>query len=220
LRTLHDRHLYGIIDLGYVPRLRDCNRIAQQMIKGGVDVIQLRGKGKSMDELSDVAAALHKITSRCSIPLIVNDHAEVARKVGVDGVHVGQDDDSIEVARSKAGREVLVGKSTHSLEQARAAQCEGADYIGFGPIFATPTKPDYPPIGLSDIKNVHGDISLPIFCIGGIKLDNLKDVIAAGAQRIAIVSGLLRAPDIIEYARTCKRLLLEIKHQTPNIEHS
>jgi len=177
------------------------------MIEGGVDLIQLRGKNKSIDELADIAAALHEITSRSSMPLIVNDHAEVARKASVEGVHVGQDDDSIQVARRKTGRTVLVGKSTHSLEQARAARAEGADYIGFGPIFATPTKPDYAPIGLSEVKNVHSDVTVPIFCIGGIKLDNLEEIIAAGAQRVAIVSGLLKASDIIEYARACKKLL-------------
>src|SRR5216117_2789520 len=219
MRPLHDCRLYGIIDLGYVER-RDAARIMEQMIEGGVDLIQLRGKNKSIDELVDLAAELHELTAKSFTPLIVNDHAEIAARVPVEGVHVGQDDHSIEIVRQKSDHEILVGKSTHSLEQARAAQREGADYIGFGPIFATPTKPDYAPIGLSDIKNVHGDISLPIFCIGGIKLDNLKDVIAAGAQRISIVSGLLSAPDIIEYARTCKRLLLEIKHQTPYIEHS
>jgi thiamine-phosphate pyrophosphorylase len=220
LRTLHDCHLYGIIDLGYVRLIPDCNRIAQQMIEGGVDLIQLRGKGKPIDDLANVATALHEITSRFSIPFIVNDHAEVVRKVSAEGVHVGQDDDSIKVARRKAGRKVLVGKSTHSVEQARAAQREGADYIGFGPIFATPTKPDYTPIGLSQIKKVHSDVNVPIFCIGGIKLDHLKEVIAAGAQRVAIVSGLLKAPDIVEYARACKRLLLEIEHRTSNIQYS
>jgi thiamine-phosphate pyrophosphorylase len=147
------------------------------------------------------------LTARSFTPLIVNDHAEVASKVPLEGVHVGQDDDSIEVVRRKAGRPVVVGKSTHSLGQARAAQREGADYIGFGPIFATPTKPDYRPIGLEEINRVHLDVSLPIFCIGGIKIDNLEQVIAAGAHRIAIVSGLLKAPDIVEYARACKKLL-------------
>ena len=93
------------------------------------------------------------------------------------------------------------------MEQAIAAQREGADYIGFGPIFATPTKPEYKPIGLADIKRVHADVTLPIFCIGGIKIDNLAEVIAAGARRVAIVSGLLKATDIAEYARECKRLL-------------
>src|SRR5947199_477006 len=177
------------------------------MIEGGVDLIQLRGKNKSIDELADIAAALHEITSRSSMPLIVNAHAEVARKASVEGVHVGQDDDSIQVARRKTGRTVLVGKSTHSLEQARAARAEGADYIGFGPLFATPTKPDYSPIGLSEIENVHQAVRIPIFCIGGIKLDNLPKVIEAGAQRVVIVSGLLQATDTVAYARAAKQLL-------------
>jgi thiamine-phosphate pyrophosphorylase len=202
--TLHDCHLYGIIDLGYVEKSNAVS-IAQAMIKGSVDLIQLRGKKQSIDELVELATALHKLTSRSSTPLIVNDHAEIARRVPVEGVHVGQDDDSIEVARRKAGRAVVVGKSTHSLEQARAAQREGADYLGFGPIFATPTKPDYEPIGLKDIKRAHLDVNLPIFCIGGIKIDNLEQVIAAGGQRVAIVSGLLNAPDIAEYARMVKQ---------------
>ena len=97
---------------------------------------------------------------------------------------------------------------------------EGADYIGFGPIFATPTKPDYSPIGLSGIKKVHADVNLPIFCIGGINLENLDRVIAAGAQRVAIVSGLLKAANITEYACKVKHLLLDSKHQRLNVKHS
>ncbi len=197
--------LYGIVDLNYV-NAANALRVTEAMLEGDVDLIQLRGKQKSLDELTDLAAELHKITSRSSIPLIVNDHAEIARRLPVEGVHVGQDDDPIAVVREKAGRNVIVGKSTHTLAQAIAAQSEGADYIGFGPIFATPTKPDYKPIGLADIKCVHVDVTLPIFCIGGIKIDNLEQVIAAGARRAVIVSGLLQAEDVAEYARTAKRL--------------
>jgi len=195
------------VDLSYV-NTADAAGITEAMIEGGVDLIQLRGKQRSIDELVDLAAQLHKVTSRFSTPLIVNDHAEIAAKVPVEGVHVGQDDDSIDVARKKTGRNLFIGKSTHNFEQAVAAQHEGADYIGFGPIFATPTKPDYQPIGLKQIESVHRNVALPIFCIGGIKMHNLEQVIAAGARRIAIVSGLLKAPDIAEYARACKKLLI------------
>lgn len=188
--------------------MADAPRVAEAMIEGNVDLIQLRGKQQTMTELVDLASELHKITSRSSTPLIVNDHAEVAAKVPVEGVHVGQDDEPIETVRKKVGRAIIVGKSTHSFEQAIVAQREGADYIGFGPIFATPTKPDYTPIGLGDIKRVHVDVTLPIFCIGGIKSDNLEQVVAAGAQRVVIVSGLLKAADIAEYARSCKKLLI------------
>ena len=204
--NLNDARLYGIIDLGYVEE-SDVTHVAEQMIEGCVDMIQLRGKGKSLDELTGYAARLHEITARSSTPLIVNDHAEIARRVPVEGVHVGQDDVLIEVARRKVGRAVLIGKSTHSLEQALAAQREGADYIGFGPIFATPTKPDYAPIGLTNIRRVYAEINLPIFCIGGINIDNLQSVIDAGAKRVVMVSALLKAHSIADYARCATEML-------------
>jgi len=201
-----EARLYGIVDLGYMEE-SDVARVAQQMVEGGVDLIQLRGKGKSLDELASCAARLHELTAKSSTPLIVNDHAEIAREIPVEGVHVGQDDDPIKVERRKAGRQIVVGKSTHSLEQALAAQCEGADYIGFGPIFATPTKPDYPPIGLTDIKQVHAEVNLPIFCIGGINIDNLQTVIDAGAKRVVMVSALLKARSVVDYARCATDML-------------
>jgi thiamine-phosphate pyrophosphorylase len=206
MRTLYECRLYGIVDLGYIGE-SEAARVVEQMIKSGVDLIQLRGKEKPLDELADYAARLHELTARSSTPLIVNDHAEIASQIPVEGVHVGQDDDSIEVARRKAGREIVVGKSTHSVEQALAAQREGADYIGFGPIFATPTKPDYPPIGLSDIGRVHAEVNLPIFCIGGINIDNLQSVIDAGAKRVVMVSALLKAHSIVDYARCATDML-------------
>ncbi len=203
---LSNCRLYGILDLSYIDLL-DAPRVARSMVAGNIDLIQLRGKQQPFERLVELAGELHEITAQASVPLIVNDYAEVASRVAVEGVHVGQDDDTVTAVRAKVGRPIIVGKSTHSLEQAIAAQHEGAGYIGFGPIFATPTKPDYEPIGLKDIKQVYADVGLPIFCIGGIKLDNLAELIAAGARRVAIVSGLLKAPDIAAYARACKRLL-------------
>jgi len=206
MRPLHDCRLYGIVDLGYVER-GDAARIVQQMVEGGVDLIQLRGKNKSIGELVELSKELHELTAKSSTPLIVNDYTEVARGTPVEGVHVGQDDDSIEIVRERVVRHILVGKSTHSLAQARAAQGEGADYIGFGPIFATPTKPDYAPIGLENMKRVHEEVNLPIFCIGGINIDNLQSVIDAGAKRVVMVSALLKAHNIVDYARCAVDML-------------
>jgi len=203
---LHDCRLYGIIDLGYVER-GNAARTVKQMIEGGVDLIQLRGKNESIAELADLAADLHELAAKSFTPLIVNDHAEIAARVAVEGVHVGQDDDAVEIVRQKAARDILVGKSTHSLAQARAALGEGADYIGFGPIFATPTKPDYAPIGLEAIRRVHEEVELPIFCIGGINIDNLQSVIDAGAKRVVMVSALLKAHNIVDYARCVTDML-------------
>src|ERR1043166_7814246 len=114
MRALRECRLYGIIDLGYIDN-RECVRIANEMIRGGTDLIQLRGKNKSINELVDLAGQLHEITFPSGTPLIVNDYAEVAALVPVEGVHIGQDDDAIAVARAKAERSILVGKSTHSL---------------------------------------------------------------------------------------------------------
>ena len=206
MRPLHDCRLYGIIDLGYVETC-DAARTVEQMIEGGVDLIQLRGKKQSIGELVDLATELHDFIVKFSAPLIVNDHAEIARRVPIEGVHVGQDDDPIAIVRQKAARDILIGKSTHSLAQARAAQAEGANYIGFGPIFATPTKPDYTPIGLEEIRRVHAEVNLPIFCIGGINIDNLQSVIDAGAKRVVMVSALLKAQNIVDYARCATDML-------------
>ena len=206
MTSLNECRLYGIIDFGYVER-RDAARIVEQMIEGGVDLIQLRAKEKSISELMELSAELHELTVQSFTPLIVNDYAEIARQVPVEGVHVGQDDDPIEIVRQKAARELLVGKSTHSLEQAGAAQREGADYIGFGPVFETPTKPNYPAIGLQNIRRVHADVNLPIFCIGGINIDNLQSVIDAGAKRVVMVSALLKAHNIVDYARCATDML-------------
>jgi thiamine-phosphate pyrophosphorylase len=206
MKSLNHCRLYGILDLNYV-NVADARKVVDAMVKGGVDLIQLRAKAKSLDTIVDLAGELHSITHPTSTPLIVNDHADVAIQVPLAGVHVGQDDDSIAIVRGKVSRPIFVGKSTHNFEQAIAAQDEGADYIGFGPIFATPTKPDYAPIGLSDIKRVHANVNLPIFCIGGINIDNLQQVIDAGAKRVAMVSALLRAHDIVDYARCATDML-------------
>jgi thiamine-phosphate pyrophosphorylase len=199
--------LYGILDLSYV-EIRDSGKMTEAMIAGGVDLIQLRAKGHANAEIAQVAAKVHRIAAERGVPLIINDHPEIARVVAAEGVHLGQDDMALAEAREIAGPDCMVGKSTHSVDQAIRAFHEGADYIGFGPIFATPTKPDYPPIGLNEIQTVHDAVRIPIFCIGGIKLDNLPEVLAAGARRVVIVSGLLQARDAAEYARSAKQMLL------------
>ena len=212
---LNRSRLYGILDLGYVART-EAQRVAKEMIAGGVDIMQLRAKNLPLAEIATLAGELHAETSAAGVPLVINDHAEIAREVGAEGVHVGQEDRSVAKVRAIAGERCFVGKSTHSLEQAKRAVAEGADYIGWGPLFATPTKPDYVPIGLEEIEAVHAAVQIPIFCIGGIKLENLPEVIAAGARRVVIVSGLLQAGDIAEYARAAKALLnqeSEIRNQ-------
>jgi thiamine-phosphate pyrophosphorylase len=148
------------------------------------------------------------------VPFIINDFPELVPSVGADGAHVGQDDLAVSDARWRAGRAlagevpaVIIGKSTHSVEQAVAAAESGADYIGFGPLYPTPTKAGRPAIGLEQIHRVHELVQIPIFCIGGVKLENLDAVLEAGAKRVVIVSGILQAPDISTYCGEVKARL-------------
>lgn len=207
LTSLGKARLYGILDLGYVAP-DDALGVVEKLIRGGADLIQLRAKKQNTDDLGRLAIQVHRLTSAAGVPLIINDHPEIARDVPVEGLHLGQDDLPIANAREIVRRETCwIGKSTHSLAQAVAAQEEGADYISFGPVFATPTKPDYPPIGVAEIRRAHELVQLPIFCIGGIKLENLSEVLAAGAKRVVIVSGLLQAADVTAATRAAKRAL-------------
>ena len=205
--TLSDRLLYGILDLGYVAAA-DAPRVMEQMLEGGVDLVQLRAKKRPRDEVAALAPLLQRLATAAGVPFILNDDPPLAAELGLDGVHVGQDDLSVAQARRLLGPGRIVGKSTHSMEQARAAIDEAPDYIGFGPLFATPTKPDYAPIGMEDLRQVHASVPLPIYCIGGIKRENMETVLDAGARRIVIVSGILQAPDIRAYCREVKARLV------------
>jgi thiamine-phosphate pyrophosphorylase len=209
VKSLAEARLYAILDLGYVAFDR-AESVASALLEGGVDILQLRGKNETISALARLAEKLHALTSAAGVPLIINDHAEIARDLPLEGLHLGQDDLSITEARAIVRRECWIGKSTHGLIQAWAAAREGADYIGFGPLFATPTKPNYPAIGTSGIRRAHELCLRPIFCIGGIKLSNLPEVLGAGAKRVVIVSGLLQSSDVAAATRAAKSLLTTV----------
>lgn len=198
--------LYGIVDTGYV-EVDGLVAMTRQLCLAGVDVIQLRAKGRSVDAVQRLAGEVLAVTRDHGIPMVVNDHPQVAASVGSDGVHVGQDDLSVAETRRIVGPDCFVGKSTHSREQAMAAVAEGADYIGFGPLYATGTKPDYTPIGLDDIRWVHERATCPVFCIGGVNLDRLPEIVEAGAKRVVIVSALLQSKDAAVYVSNVKQRL-------------
>lgn len=189
--------------------VEDAVSMTRRMLEGGVEILQLRAKTFPVETIAAVAGEVLPLCRSFGVPFILNDHPELVRPTGADGVHVGQDDLPVPRVREMVGEKALVGLSTHSLSQAVAATGVKPDYIGFGPLFATPTKPDYVPAGLEDVREVHRQVALPVFCIGGIKLENLETVLAAGAQRVVIVSGILQAADVTEYCRKCLRLLGE-----------
>ena len=207
MKPLSECRLYGILDTGYVEQERLVS-ILLALIEGGIDILQLRAKRNSQEEILAMAMEIAPICRVAGVPFILNDYPELVQEAGADGAHVGQDDLSVGEARCLAGPGKFIGKSTHSPEQASAAALEHPDYLGFGPLFATPTKPDYTPIGTEDIRSVHARLDLPIFCIGGIKLSNLSAVISSGARRVVIVSDLLQAGDPAKQTAACKELLL------------
>ncbi len=202
MRSLHQCRLYGILDTGYCDPA-DMGVMLEQMIAGGVDIVQLRAKELLPDRIGELARELHPLSKAAGVPFIINDHPALAAGTGVEGVHVGVDDMTVAEAKRLAGQGCWVGKSSHSLVQAQEGMEQGADYLGFGPLFATPTKPGYLPIGTRGIRAVYAQIGVPVFCIGGIKLENLPQVIASGAQRVVVVSGILLAADPAAYARSC-----------------
>ena len=206
MRRIEDCHLYGIVDLGYVAPAK-VPEMTHALVEGGVEVLQLRAKKLIAGEVERLAEAMLPITRKAGVPLVVNDHPAIAASLGSEGVHVGQDDRSVAETRAIVGPGCFVGKSTHSVAQARAAMEEGADYIGFGPLYATGTKPDYTPIGLEDIAEVHAFATRPVFCIGGVNWERLPEILAAGARRLVVVSAFLCAPDVRVAVRQVKEAL-------------
>lgn len=202
-----DSKLYAILDLGYVSE-GNAASVTKELLAGGADLLQLRAKGHDLATIKRVAETLIPLCREAKVPFILNDHPALAAELGADGVHIGQDDGSLEDARAVVGPGKIIGRSTHSLDQARAALVEGFDYIGFGPLFPTPTKLGRPGIGLENIAEMERDVGrkIPAFCIGGIKRDNLAQVLAAGARRVVIVSDLLTAGDVCEATREARQV--------------
>lgn len=197
--------LYAIFDTAYADP-QHLEKTLTALLCGGADIIQIRAKNLPQEKILPLALRARKLLDGSKIPLIINDHPQIARDCGADGVHLGQHDGDIPQTRA-ACPGLIIGRSTHSLIQALAAQKDGANYIGFGPLFPTPTKAGRPAIGLGELKNLHRAVHIPAFAIGGIKSHNLHDVLAAGARRVVIVSGILQAADIALECRRIKDIL-------------
>jgi thiamine-phosphate pyrophosphorylase len=176
-------------------------------LEGGVDVFQLRAKDTGDEELLDAARVARELCDSAGALLIVNDRPDLARIAGADGVHVGQDDATVAEARAAAGPELLVGLSTHSPDQVDAAHAAGASYLGVGPVHATPTKAGRAPVGHELVGYAARAAERPWFAIGGIDATNVGRVVAAGAQRIAVVRAIAEASDPRAAARALREAL-------------
>src|SRR5882672_8307044 len=189
---------------GYEPMVRSA-------CEGGADIVQFRDKLVTGKERYMVAGRLRKICRDFGVLFIVNDALEVALTVAADGVHLGQDDLPVSEAKKlmhpMGVKNFLVGCSTHSLDQALEAKRQGADYIGIGPVFATPTKPTYNPVGLELVRTVTSQVDTPHVAIGGIDATNVDQVIEAGAKRVAVVRAVCGADDIVSAARKMKEAI-------------
>jgi len=179
-------------------------------LRGGVDVVQLRDKHATDDELLTAAARARDLCAAHGALFLINDRPDLAAAVGADGVHVGQDDAPVSTARAAVGGQAIVGLSTHSIAQAEAGARSGADYIAVGPVHATPTKLGRPAIGLAPIRHAAAHIALPWFAIGGIEPATIEAIVAAGARRIVVVRALARASDP-EGAARALRIALEAR---------
>jgi thiamine-phosphate pyrophosphorylase len=187
---LRRARLYLVIDA------EPAERVLPGALEGGVDIVQLREKSASDEEIVSAGRRLRTLCDEHGALLIVNDRADLALECGADGVHVGQDDDPLREVRDVVGADLLVGISTHSPEQVELGLGSIADYLGVGPVHATPTKPGREPVGLELVRYAaaHG-AAKPWFAIGGIDADNAPAVAEAGASRIAVVRAIRDAAD-------------------------
>jgi thiamine-phosphate pyrophosphorylase len=176
-------------------------------LRGGVDLVQLREKDAPDEEILAAAAEARALCDAAGALLLVNDRPDLAVRARADGVHVGQDDIPVPVARDVAGPELMVGLSTHAPEEIDAAD---ADYIGVGPVHATPTKPGRPAVGLELVRHAAAHAAMPWFAIGGIDAASVHGVVEAGATRIAVVRAITEAADPERAARALRAALPEV----------
>lgn len=204
MKPLADCKLYAFVDTAYLHG-RAPEVVAQQLCAGGADLIQLRAKTFSLAEIRRMAGAIAPVLRKANVGLVINDHLDIAREVGADICHLGQEDffDAGHTHISQlpsANSHRLIGLSTHAPAQAERAVAAGADYVAIGPIYATGTKPTAKPVTLEYVRWAKANVKVPWFAIGGINLQTIDAVLEAGATRICVVSAILNAPDV---AKAC-----------------
>ncbi len=213
LKPLGQCRLYGFVDEAYRGN-REHEDLAKALCDGGADIIQLRMKGASAAQILEAAEKIAPVTASSGVHLVINDDLDTAAQLDNSFVHLGQEDffDSghqhVRELSSKLGkRNLKVGLSTHGPEQALRAIKAGADYIAIGPVYATPTKPTADPVTLKYVQWASRNVEVPWFCIGGINFSNLQHVLDAGAQRICVVSAILKASDVEKECAAYRKVL-------------
>ncbi|MCX8157774.1 MAG: thiamine phosphate synthase [Verrucomicrobiae bacterium] len=211
MKPLAECRLYGFVDTAYL-RGRKPAEVARELCQGGCDILQLRAKDCPPEVIRRMAVEVLPVTRDYGVPLVINDHPQIALEVGAEFCHLGQED-FFEAGHQQvaelvpAGASLQIGLSTHAPEQARRALAAGPAYIAIGPVFATGTKPTAKPVTLEYVRWAAAHVPIPWFAIGGITLENVAAVMAAGARRICVVSAILNAPDVAAACRAFRRAL-------------
>jgi len=212
VKLLRDCRLYTFVDTDYL-RGRDPAELARQLCDGGSDLIQLRAKTSTPEEIRRLGERILPITQQAGVGLVINDHPAVAREIGAFACHLGQED-FFDGGSARAAQATgfpagpRLGLSTHSPAQALRALEAAPDYLGIGPVYATGTKPSAKPVTLEYVRWAAANLTIPWFAIGGITLQNLDDVLAAGATRLCVVSAILTASDLTRPCQQFKERLL------------
>ncbi len=192
-----DFNLYLITDRVNLPRKRNLLTAVRQALKAGAGAIQLREKDLEAGELLKMAHKMRKLTDEYSAGLFINDRFDIALAAGADGVHLTQNSIPVDVVRDTVKKKLLIGVSTHSLKEARQAEKGGADFITLGPVYKTASKLKYgAPVGIDKFKTITGKIHIPVFALGGIKTENLREVKDAGAYGVSMISEIFAADNI------------------------
>ncbi|MCP2519818.1 thiamine phosphate synthase [Candidatus Aminicenantes bacterium AC-335-K20] len=193
--------LYFIADFETSKR-RDLVWIVNEAVKGGATVVQLRAKSISTREFLDIGKKIHSFLKKKGIPFIINDRIDIALALDADGVHLGQNDMPLQIARKILGKEKIIGISVNNIEEAVEAENNGADYLGVGPVFPTTTKPDIrAPLGIEGLKKIRKKVKIPIVAIGGINENNIREVCSIGVDGVAVISAIVLSSDPCQSAR-------------------
>lgn len=211
MKPLADCHLYAFVDTAYLHG-RAPEVVAQQLCDGGADLIQLRAKNSTAEEIRKMAEKIVPVTRAANVGLVINDYLDIAAEVGAEFCHLGQEDffdaGHTHVSQlSTLNSQLRIGLSTHAPEQAQRAIDAGADYIAIGPVYPTGTKPTAKPVTLEYVRWAAQNVKVPWFSIGGINLQNINQVLAAGATRICVVSAILNADSVATACAEFKKRL-------------
>jgi thiamine-phosphate diphosphorylase len=204
-----DVTLYAITDRGAIGQ-RDFYEAIEAALKGGATILQLREKSMDEDTLIAEAKKAKKICAKYSVPLIINDNYKAAIAAGADGVHVGIEDAPVDEIRRLAGKDFIIGATAKTVEQAKAAQAAGADYLGVGAVFPSPTKKNAIRITNEQLREIVASVDIPVTAIGGISKSNMAELKGCGADGCALVSAIFAAEDIEAECRELKKLSQEV----------